>query len=116
MIRKTILDAIVNDPDWKGGAYSTPPLRGMRAAMAGLWVMTSAPLVQQRQAPTRAQADSAITARHGQNGVTKSSPYSTTSSAMVCPITASQRNRTRVSRRTDRRGCALASPNSMLRL
>jgi cyclophilin family peptidyl-prolyl cis-trans isomerase len=34
----------------------------MRAAMAGLWVMTSAPLVQQRQAPTRAQADSAITA------------------------------------------------------
>lgn len=62
MIRKTIIDAIMNDPDWKGGDYTEPPLRGMRAAMAGLWVMTSAPLVQQRQAPTRAKADSVITA------------------------------------------------------
>jgi homoserine O-acetyltransferase len=62
MIRKSILDAIMNDPEWKGGDYSSPPLRGMRAAMASLWVMTSAPLVQHRQAPTRAQADSAMTA------------------------------------------------------
>ena len=62
MIRKTIIDAIMNDPAWEGGDYETPPLRGMRAAMAGLWVMTSAPLVQHRQAPTRQQADSAITA------------------------------------------------------
>lgn len=62
MIRKTIIDAIMNDPDWKGGEYAAPPLRGMRAAMAGLWVMTTAPLVQHRQAPTRAQADSLMTA------------------------------------------------------
>jgi homoserine O-acetyltransferase len=62
MVRKTILDAIMNDPDWKGGDYSAPPLRGMRAAMASLWVMTSAPLVQHRQAPTRVQADSVMTA------------------------------------------------------
>jgi homoserine O-acetyltransferase len=62
MIRKTIIDAIMNDPEWKGGDYAAPPLRGMRAAMAGLWVMTSAPLVQHRVAPTRAQADSAMTA------------------------------------------------------
>jgi homoserine O-acetyltransferase/O-succinyltransferase len=62
MIRKSIIDAIMNDPEWQGGDYGKPPLRGMRAAMAGLWVMTSAPLVQHRQAPTRAQADSVMTA------------------------------------------------------
>ena len=62
MIRKLIIDAIQSDPEWKGGNYATPPLRGMRAAMGYLFVMTSAPLVQQRQAPTRAAADSAILA------------------------------------------------------
>lgn len=61
MIRKMIIEDIMNDPDWKGGDYTEPPLRGMRAAMGGLWVMTSAPLVQHRQAPTRAAADSAMT-------------------------------------------------------
>lgn len=62
MIRKLIIDNIMSDPDWKHGDYSEPPLRGLRAAMGNLFVMTSAPLVQQRQAPTRAQADSAILA------------------------------------------------------
>jgi homoserine O-acetyltransferase len=62
MVRKTIIDAIMNDPEWKGGDYESPPMRGMRAAMAGLWVMTSAPLVQHRQAPTRDKADSVMTA------------------------------------------------------
>ncbi|HEU4995354.1 MAG TPA: alpha/beta fold hydrolase [Gemmatimonadaceae bacterium] len=62
MIRRFIIDAIMSDPEWKGGDYQSPPIRGMRAAMGGLWVMTSAPLVQHRQAPTRAQADSAMTA------------------------------------------------------
>jgi homoserine O-acetyltransferase/O-succinyltransferase len=60
MLRKLIIDGIMSDPDWKGGNYTSPPLRGMRAAMAPLFVMTSAPLVQQRQAPTKAQADSSI--------------------------------------------------------
>jgi homoserine O-acetyltransferase len=62
MIRRTIIDAITNDPEWQGGNYTSPPLRGMRAAMASLWVMTSAPLVQHRQAPTRDRADSAMNA------------------------------------------------------
>lgn len=62
MIRKLIIDAIMNDPEWNGGNYTQPPLRGMRAAMGYLFVMTSAPLVQQRQAPTRETADSAILA------------------------------------------------------
>jgi homoserine O-acetyltransferase len=62
MIRKLIIDAIMSDPEWKNGDYTQAPLRGMRAAMGSLFVMTSAPLVQQRQAPTRAQADSSIVA------------------------------------------------------
>lgn len=62
MIRKLIIEAITGDPEWKSGDYSQPPLRGMRAAMGSLFVMTSAPLVQHRQAPTRAQADSSILA------------------------------------------------------
>jgi homoserine O-acetyltransferase len=62
MIRKMIIDDIMNDPDWKGGEYTSPPLRGMRAAMGQLYIMTSAPLVQLRQAPTRERADSVIMA------------------------------------------------------
>jgi homoserine O-acetyltransferase len=62
MLRKLIIEAITSDPEWKNGEYEKPPLRGLRAAMGSLFVMTSAPLVQHRQAPTRAQADSAIVA------------------------------------------------------
>jgi homoserine O-acetyltransferase len=62
MIRKMIIDDIMSDPEWKGGDYTSPPLRGMRAAVGQLFIMTSAPLVQQRQAPTRAAADSSIMA------------------------------------------------------
>jgi homoserine O-acetyltransferase/O-succinyltransferase len=62
MLRKLIIDDITSDPEWKGGDYERPPLRGLRAAMGALFVMTSAPLVQQRQAPTRVGADSAIMA------------------------------------------------------
>lgn len=62
IIRKMIMNAIADDPEWRNGDYSAPPLRGMRAAMGLLYVMTSAPLVQQRQAPTRSQADSFATA------------------------------------------------------
>ena len=62
MIRKMIIDNIMSDPEWKGGEYTSPPTRGMRAAMGQLFIMTSAPLVQHRQAPTRAAADSSIMA------------------------------------------------------
>jgi homoserine O-acetyltransferase len=60
MIRRMIEDDIMSDPLWKGGDYSAPPIEGLRAAMGQLFIMTSAPLVQQRQAATRAAADSAI--------------------------------------------------------
>jgi homoserine O-acetyltransferase len=62
MIRKMIIDDIMSDPEWKGGDYTSPPLRGMRAAVGQLFIMSSAPLVQHRQAPSRAAADSSIMA------------------------------------------------------
>lgn len=62
MMRKLIVDAVMSDPEWRGGDYDRPPTRGLRAAAGMLFMMTSAPLVQQRQAPTRGQADSLIMA------------------------------------------------------
>lgn len=61
MIRTMIRDNIMQDPDWRGGDYTAPP-RGLRGALGMLYMMTSAPLVQHRQAPTRDAADSAIRA------------------------------------------------------
>jgi homoserine O-acetyltransferase/O-succinyltransferase len=61
MMRRLIIDQIRDDPDWKGGDYTAPP-RGLRASLGMLFMMTSAPLVQHRQAPTRDAADSVITA------------------------------------------------------
>lgn len=61
MFRHMIMEDITNDPAWHGGDYTAPP-PGLRAAMQILFVMTSAPLVQQRTAPTRDKADSSIDA------------------------------------------------------
>ncbi len=66
MIRTMIMDFIRNDPGYKGGDYSTQPA-GLRQAMGMLFLMTSAPKVQQRQAPTRDKADSSIRAYLDQN-------------------------------------------------
>ena len=60
MIRRMIIADIEDDPDWKGGDYTSPPLHGLRAAMGDLFIMTSAPLVQMKSAPTRERADSSI--------------------------------------------------------
>jgi homoserine O-acetyltransferase/O-succinyltransferase len=62
MIRTMAMDAIRNDPEWRGGDYTTPPRAGLRGALQMLFVMSSAPLVQQRQAPSRDAADSAARA------------------------------------------------------
>lgn len=61
MMRRMILDFIRTDPDWKEGEYTEPP-RGLKASLGMLYMMTSAPLVQQRQAPTQSAADSVISA------------------------------------------------------
>jgi homoserine O-acetyltransferase len=55
-----LMDDIRTDPEWRDGEYAAPP-RGLRAALQMLWIMTSAPLVQQHDAPSRDAADSAIT-------------------------------------------------------
>ena len=62
MIRTMIMDDITQDPAWNGGNYTSPPLVGMRAAVGQLFIMTSAPKVQQRTAPTRDSADKQIRA------------------------------------------------------
>src|SRR5262245_45030291 len=59
MWRKTIIDAIRSDPDWKGGEYSSQP-RGLRFAAQVLFLMSSSPLQRQKAAPTLKQADEAF--------------------------------------------------------
>ena len=61
MIRTMIMDFIRDDPGYNGGEYTTQPA-GLRQAMGMLFLMTSAPNVQHRQAPTRDRADSVIRA------------------------------------------------------
>jgi homoserine O-acetyltransferase/O-succinyltransferase len=61
MIRRMAMEDIRRDPEWKGGEYTAQP-SGLRSALQMLWIMTSAPLVQQRDAPTRERADSLIDA------------------------------------------------------
>jgi homoserine O-acetyltransferase/O-succinyltransferase len=61
MLRKMLIDAIRTDPDGHDGDYTTPPRRGLRTALAVLFMMTSSPLQQQKSAPTRDAADAYIT-------------------------------------------------------
>ncbi len=56
MIRKMILDAIENDPEWKGGNYDSQP-PGLTNAIHALLFMVSSPLQWQKTAPTREAAD-----------------------------------------------------------
>lgn len=61
MIRTMIMDDIKSDPEWKNGDYTAQP-SGLRPALQLLYIMSSAPLVQHRVAPTRDKADSTIRA------------------------------------------------------
>lgn len=61
MLRTLAMDAIRTDPAWQGGEYRAQP-RGLDLALGVLFVMGSAPLVQQTQAPTQQAADSAMRA------------------------------------------------------
>jgi homoserine O-acetyltransferase/O-succinyltransferase len=55
--RKMVMDAIRNDPEWKGGEYSTEPQQALRTAFDLLMIAGSAPLYWQRAYPTRDAAD-----------------------------------------------------------
>jgi homoserine O-acetyltransferase len=55
--RKMVMDAIRNDPDWKGGEYTVQPQQAMRAALDFLLIAGSAPLYMQKTLPTREAAD-----------------------------------------------------------
>jgi homoserine O-acetyltransferase/O-succinyltransferase len=55
--RKMVIDAIRNDPDWKGGDYTTEPRQSLRTALDLLLIAGSAPLLMQKNMPTRDAAD-----------------------------------------------------------
>jgi homoserine O-acetyltransferase len=55
--RKMVMDGIREDPEWKGGEYTTPPKQGVRIALDFLMIAGAAPLPMQKQLPTRDAAD-----------------------------------------------------------
>src|ERR1700758_273933 len=55
--RKMVMDAIRNDPEWKGGEYSSEPQQALRTALDLLLIAGSAPLYMQKTYPTRDAAD-----------------------------------------------------------
>jgi homoserine O-acetyltransferase/O-succinyltransferase len=55
--RKMVMDAIRSDPDWKGGEYTTEPQQSLRTVLDFLIVAGSAPLLMQKNMPTRDAAD-----------------------------------------------------------
>ena len=57
--RRTAIDAIRLDPEWKNGDYKTQP-PGLRTAAALLWLVSSNPILRQQAAPTLAEADKAM--------------------------------------------------------
>lgn len=55
--RKAVMDAIVSDPDYKGGDYAAQPREGLRAAASLLAIAGAAPLPMHGQYGTRDAAD-----------------------------------------------------------
>jgi homoserine O-acetyltransferase len=57
--RRVVIDAIRQDPEWRGGDYVTQP-PSLRTAAQMLWLVGSNPIRRQRESPTRADADRVI--------------------------------------------------------
>ena len=58
--RRAVIDAIRDDPDWKGGDYATEPKAALRTAADLLLIAGSAPLQMQAADPTPQSADAAL--------------------------------------------------------
>jgi homoserine O-acetyltransferase len=59
--RRVAIDAIRNDPGWKGGDYTTQP-QSLRTAAEMLWLVGSNPIIRQKAAPTLAELDRSLDA------------------------------------------------------
>jgi homoserine O-acetyltransferase/O-succinyltransferase len=59
--RKTIIDAITHDPDWREGDYGAEP-PSLRTALEMIWLVGSNPVLRYQEAPTLARADEVIDA------------------------------------------------------
>ena len=57
--RRTVIDAIRNDPAWNGGEYKTQP-PSLRTAAEMLWFMSSNPVSRQKEAPTLTKTDEVL--------------------------------------------------------
>jgi homoserine O-acetyltransferase len=57
--RRMIIDAIRHDPEWRGGEYSAQP-QSLRTAAQMLWLMSSNPVLRQKESPTLAKTDEAL--------------------------------------------------------
>ncbi|HVN42531.1 MAG TPA: alpha/beta fold hydrolase [Steroidobacteraceae bacterium] len=60
MMRYMAIQAIKQDPAWKDGEYASQPVQGLRTANEMVLIMGLAPLVAQKAAPTRAQAEAYV--------------------------------------------------------
>ena len=57
--RRVVIDAIRHDPEWRGGDYATQP-PSLRTAAEMLWLMSSNPVLRQKDAPTLAKTDEVL--------------------------------------------------------
>ena len=57
--RRMVIDAIRNDPTWNDGDYETQP-PSLRTAAEMLWLMSSNPVLRQKESPTLAKTDEAL--------------------------------------------------------
>lgn len=59
--RRLVIDAIRKDPQWRNGDYAVQP-PSLDTAAAMLWLVSSNPVLRQREAPTLSQADATFDA------------------------------------------------------
>src|SRR5277367_46330 len=65
--RKMTIEAIRTDPDWKGGDYTTEPQQALRTVEDFLLIAGSAPLLMQKNLPTRDAADNYLAQAYKNN-------------------------------------------------